>query len=162
MGDFDEVLESNARFAHGFNLEHLAAKPSRGIAILTCMDSRIPIVEGFGIELGQAHIIRNAGALATDDALRSFVVSRELLGTSLFLVIGHTDCGLLNTDDEKLRQQLASKTGQRIELEFGSFRDVAVNVREQVDRVRRHPWLQGAEVHGLVYDVRTGRLETLT
>jgi carbonic anhydrase len=162
MGDFDEVVESNAHFAEGFNLEHLAAKPSRGIAILTCMDSRIPIAEGFGIELGQAHVIRNAGALATDDALRSLVVSRELMGTSLFLVIGHTDCGLLNTDDEELRQRLASKTGQRVDIRFGSFNDLAVNVREQVGRVRRHPWLKGAEVHGLVYDVRTGRLETVT
>ena len=115
-----------------------------------------------GLRTGEAHIIRNAGGLATEDVIRSLIVSQQLLGTNEIVVIGHTGCGLLGADEDALRDRLAAETGEALEIEFGSFNDLDASVRASVERLRTHPWLKRGPVHGLVFDVATGRLREVT
>ena len=157
-GEFERILAENERYAEGFNRAALTAAPLSGVAILACMDARLDVEEALGLRTGDAHIIRNAGGLATNDAIRSLVVSQQLLGTDTVIVIQHTACGLLNADEEGLRERLAAETGQALDLRLGSFDDLEENVRRTVDRIRTHAWLRKGPVHGLVFDVTTGRL----
>ena len=122
------------------------------------MDARLDVEEALGLRTGDAHIIRNAGGLATEDAIRSLIVSQERLGTDEVLVIGHTQCGLEGADEEAMRDSLAARTGRRLDLAFGSFASVEDSVREQVATLRGHPWVRPVPVHGLVFEVETGRL----
>src|SRR5689334_6331406 len=122
------------------------------------MDARLDVEEALGLRTGDAHIIRNAGGLATDDAIRSLIVSQELLGTDEVLVIGHTECGLERADEDGLRERLRARTGRDLPVVFGSFADVETSVREQVEILRRHPWVRPVPIHGLIFDVTTGRL----
>jgi carbonic anhydrase len=128
------------------------------MAIITCMDSRIFPEELLGLRPGDAHVIRNAGGLATDDAVRSLVVSQHVLGTHEVLVIEHTECGMLNFPEEAMRRELIARTGTSMHLPFLGFSDLDANLKAQVDRLRSHPWVKKVPVHGLIYDVRTGRL----
>ena len=122
------------------------------------MDARLDVEETLGLRTGDAHIIRNAGGLATDDVVRSLIVSQERLGTKEILVIGHTACGLEGADEEAMRTHLAARTGRQLDLAFGSFPDLEANVRAQVERLRAHPWIQPVPIHGLIFDVASGRL----
>jgi carbonic anhydrase len=122
------------------------------------MDARIQVEEILGLDPGEAHCIRNAGGLATDDALRSLVLSHHLLGTDEILVIEHTACGQLSFNDDDLRRRLVEATGQDGGLAFLGFSDLEANLWAQVERIRAHPWLADVAVTGLIYDVRTGRL----
>ena len=103
-------------------------------------------------------IARNAGGLATDDAIRSLIVSQQLLGTDEIIVIGHTGCGLLGIDEEDLRERLRASSGRSLDIAFGSFPELEASVRQQVDRLKTHAWLKRVPVHGLVFDVATGAL----
>jgi carbonic anhydrase len=156
--EFARILEENARYTDVFDRSALGAAPLTGLAILACMDARLDVEEALGLRTGDAHIIRNAGGLATDDAIRSLIVSQQLLGTDEILVIEHTGCGLIGADEEALRDRLRAATGTDVPIEFGSFADLEANVRRQVERLRTHPWLKPVPVHGLVYEVATGRL----
>ncbi len=111
MSVTDEVLNADEAYARDFKLSHLAMPPSRKLAILACMDARLTVEQVCGLKTGEAHIIRNAGGIATEDALRSLIISHHLLGTQEFIVINHTDCGMLTFKDEALRKQLEQKTG---------------------------------------------------
>ena len=122
------------------------------------MDARLDVEETLGLRTGDAHIIRNAGGLATDDAIRSLIVSQERLGTDEVLVIGHTGCGLQGADEDEMRDRLAGRDGRGLDIGFGSFADVEASVRAQVERLRGHPWLKPVPIHGLIFDVATGRL----
>jgi carbonic anhydrase len=122
------------------------------------MDARLDVEEALGLRAGDAHIIRNAGGLATEDAIRSLIISQQLLGTDEIVVIGHTRCGLEGADETGLRARLAKETGRSLDLGFGSFADLGENVRRQVDVLREHPWLKRVPVHGLVFEVESGRL----
>ena len=133
-------------------------KPSRRLAILTCMDARIMPEDIFGLRSGDANVIRNAGAVASDDAIRSLIMSHHLLGASEIIVIGHTGCGLYNLNDEALRARLQTETGQPSATHFGSFSDLHAHVTRQVERVQAHPWLGDVTVRGLVYEVETARV----
>jgi carbonic anhydrase len=157
-GEYDRILAENARYVEAFDRSALTAAPLSGIAILACMDARLDVEEALGLRTGDAHIIRNAGGLATDDAIRSLVVSQELLGTDEVLVIGHTHCGLEGQTDQAIRDALIARTGRDVPLEFGSFPDIAASVRSQVERIRAHPWTKDVAVHGLIFDVETGGL----
>lgn len=151
------LMAANEDFAASFDRGHLKAPPGERLVVLTCMDARIAVEEVFGLEVGDVAVVRNAGAVASDDAIRSLLVTRHILGTSEVIVMGHTGCGLHGLDDERLRDRLASEFGQPSATRFGSFDDLDEHVRAQVRRIRAHPWLGDAPVHGLVYEVETGR-----
>ena len=156
--EFDRLLAENDRYAESFDRSSLTAAPLRRLAIVACMDARFEVDVALGLRTGEAHVIRNAGGLATDDVIRSLIVSQQLLGTDEIFVIGHTGCGLLGADDDALRERLTAATGEALEVRFGSFDDLEASVRASVKRLRTHPWLKRGLVHGLVFDVATGRL----
>jgi carbonic anhydrase len=161
MSATDEVLRANEAYAKAFRLGSLPRPPARKLAVLACMDARLSVEQFLGLKTGDAHIIRNAGGVVTEDALRSLIISHHLLGAQEFLVINHTDCGMLSFTDEELRSRLERTTGQTAVVPacFHSFRDVEENVHRQVQRLRSHPWIPSSvTVRGLVYEVETGRL----
>jgi carbonic anhydrase len=122
------------------------------------MDVRIDIDGALGLRLGDAHEIRNAGGLATDDAIRSLIISVNRLGTQAILVVEHTDCGLLRLDEEAVRRELGERTGVGLSIPFLSFTDLDRNLQAQVERLRSQPWLADVSVEGLIYDTDTCRL----
>ncbi|MBA2720620.1 MAG: carbonic anhydrase [Chloroflexi bacterium] len=156
--EYARILEENRRYVDAFDRSALTAAPISGLAIIACMDARLDVEEALGLRTGDAHIIRNAGGLATDDAIRSLIVSQEVLGTDEVLLIGHTGCGLERADEDAIRNDLAARTGRRLDIAFGSFPDVEESVRAEVERLRAHPWVRPVPIHGLVFDVATGRL----
>src|SRR3954463_3806722 len=117
--EFDRILAENERYTEAFDRAPLTAAPLRRIAIVACMDARLDVEEALGLRTGDAHIIRNAGGLATDDAIRSVIVSQERLGTDEILVIGHTECGLEGADEDEMRDSLTARTGRRLDVAFG-------------------------------------------
>jgi carbonic anhydrase len=158
----DELIEANKNFASHFDFGTLAVQPRRKLAILACMDSRILFEMCMGVKLGDAHMIRNAGGIATEDAIRSLIVSHHLLGTKEFVIINHTDCGLLKKNENELQAEMRKKTGvsPEIPLHFHAFDNLEENVREQVRKVKSHPWIpKDIPVRGFIYDVKTGRLQ---
>lgn len=161
MGVTDEVLAANRRYAELFNLAHLPGQPVRRLAVVACMDARLPIEEMLGLKAGDAHIIRNAGGVVTDDVIRSLAISHHLLNTNEFVVINHTDCGMLTFKDDDLRTRLEHETGAAAvaPAAFHAFSSLEANVRRGVARIRSHPWIPPeVAVRGFVYDVKTGRL----
>jgi carbonic anhydrase len=157
-GEFQRILEQNERFAEAFDRSALTAAPLTGLAILTCMDARIDVEDALGLRVGDAHIIRNAGGLASEDAIRSLVVSQQLLGTREVIVIGHTNCGLDGANEDDIRQRIELSTGSPTRMGFGAFADLDAMVREQVQVLMDEPALLETPVRGLVYEVETGRL----
>lgn len=157
-GDIDRLLAGNAQFVNRFDRGSLQATPLSGLAILTCMDARISVRDIFGLRFGDANIIRNAGAVASDDAIRSLVISTQLLGTTGIVVMGHTRCGLLDLDEAGFASRLERTTGARSAIGFGSFDDLTEHVRIQVARVREQHWISAQDVRGLIYDVESGRV----
>lgn len=135
--------------------------PARKLAIVACMDARLTVEEMLGLKTGDAHIIRNAGGIITEDALRSLIISHYLLGTQEFMIINHTDCGMLTFKDEDLKaklQQTTSKNAVEPEV-FHAFHDLEKNVRDQISKVKSHPWMPGdVPVRGFIYDVKSGNL----
>jgi carbonic anhydrase len=156
--ELDRILDQNQRFVERFDRSVLTAAPLTGLAIVTCMDARIDVEDALGMRVGDAHIIRNAGGLASEDVVRSLVVSQQLLGTREIVVIAHTKCGLHDADEAELRQRVADATGFQTEMTFGAFADLEAMVRQQVERLRNEPALLDVPIHGLVYEVETGRL----
>ncbi|MEA2676386.1 MAG: carbonic anhydrase, partial [Chloroflexota bacterium] len=153
----NRLLAANAGFVDRFERGNLTAPPLEHLAVLTCMDARIAVEELFGLNVGDVAVVRNAGAVASDDAIRSLLVTRHVLGTSEIVVMAHTGCGLRGLDDAALQERLTSEFGQPGATTFGSFDDLEMHVRDQVARIRAHPWLGDAPVHGLVYEVESGR-----
>ena len=162
MSVADELLKANEEFARNFKLGSLSVRPKRHVAVLACMDSRILFEHCLGLHPGDAHMIRNAGGIATDDAIRSLIVSHHLLDTQEFIIINHTDCGLLKVREYDLRMRLTKKMGVPAAepAKFHAFDDLEVNVRQQITRVKSHPWIpKHIPVRGFVYDVKTGKLK---
>lgn len=160
MSVIDEVLAANQIYAQTHELRPLTPRPQRKIAILTCMDTRLSI-RTMGLKTGDAHIIRNAGGIVTDDTLRSLVVSHYLLDTQEFMVINHTDCGLMHTSEADLRNRIQNRTGTAAVAPafFYAFQNIDENVRHQLQKLRTHPWIpKQVVVRGFVYDVATGKL----
>ena len=125
------------------------------------MDARIDVEDGLGLRVGDAHILRNAGGLATGDAIRSLVVSQQLLGTREIVVIAHTRCGLHGADEAAIRQRVRDSTGTGTEMGFGAFDDLDAMVRDQVASLAAEPTLLDVPIHGFVYEVETGRLRAV-
>jgi carbonic anhydrase len=163
MGIYEENLAANQQYAEKFTLGHLPMPPARKLAVVACMDARLTVEQFLGLKTGDAHIIRNAGGLVTEDALRSLIISSHLLGTRTYYVIQHTDCGMLTFTDEKLREKLKTETGHDAShLHFHSFSDVEKSVKKQLQTIRSNPFLpRDVDVHGFIYDVRTGKLREI-
>lgn len=162
MSVADELLRANENFARSFTLGELSVRPKRHVAVLACMDSRILFEHCLGLKPGDAHMIRNAGGIATDDAIRSLIVSHHLLDTQEFIIINHTDCGLLKVKEDELKARLRDKMGATADspAHFHAFDDLEANVRQQIQTVKSHPWIpKHIPVRGFVYDVKTGRLK---
>ena len=156
----DEFLAANERYAAGFDKGDLPLPPARQVAVLVCMDARIDPAKVLGLTEGDAHVIRNAGGRASDDALRSLAISHELLGTREVVVIHHTDCGMLTFTNDQLRQRLRDRLGADASgIDFLPFGDLNQSVRDDVATIRTSPLVpDDVVVSGFVYDVRTGRL----
>src|SRR5215467_19542 len=159
MSEIDRIEEANERFASSFEAGDLQIPPARPLIVLTCIDARVDPAAAFGLRIGDAHVIRNAGGRATQDAIRSMLISSWLLGTREFAVIHHTDCGMTKFTDDVLRDMIKEGAGVEIDMDFLSFRDPEESTRDDVDTIRATKGFpDGAVVSGLVYDVRTGRL----
>lgn len=160
MSVTDEFLTANAAYAEGFTKGGLPMPPARKTAVLVCMDARIDPAKALGLEEGDAHVIRNAGGRASDDAIRSLVISNELLGTREFVVIHHTDCGMLTFTNDQLREKLRDELGvDASAIDFLPFSDVAQSVRDDLQTLRASALLpKEIPVRGFIYDVTTGAL----
>lgn len=162
MSIIDDRIKANKDYSKNFKLGDLPIPPARKLAVVACMDARLSVEELLGLKTGEAHIIRNAGGIVTEDALRSLIISHYLLGTQEFMIINHTDCGMLTFKDEDLKNRLRQETGKAaVDPEvFHAFHDLKDNVREQISKVKAHPWMPtNIPVRGFIYDVKTGQLE---
>lgn len=159
MGVIDELFANNDAFAGSMQAGHLDVKPSRQLAIVTCMDSRLDVFAALGLGEGEAHVLRNAGGVITDDVIRSLAISQRKLGTREVMLIHHTDCGMQKLTDDGFRAELQEATGVTPAFAIESFTDVDADVRQSVLRVRRSPFVPHREtVRGFVYDVDDHRL----
>jgi carbonic anhydrase len=162
MSVIDEGLKVNQEYAQSFKLGGLNMPPARKLAIVACMDARMTVEQMLGLKTGDAHIIRNAGGIITEDAVRSLIISHYLLGTQEFMIINHTDCGMLTFKDQELKGRLIKETKVVASSPeaFHSFGDVETNVQEQIQKLKSHPWIpKEIPVRGFVYNVKTGRLK---
>jgi carbonic anhydrase len=155
----DDLLANNEAFAAGLPARHLPIEPARRLVIVTCMDSRLDVFAALGLREGDAHILRNAGGVITDDVIRSLAVSQRRLGTREVMLVHHTDCGLLTLTDDGFRAELQEATGVAPAFAIESFTDLDADVRQSILRVRRSPFLAHRDrIRGFVYDVDTHRL----
>ena len=155
----DELLKNNESYAAAFDKGGKPMPPARGVAVVACMDARLHVSAILGLEVGDAHIIRNAGGVITDDAIRSLVISQRLLGTKEIILIHHTDCGMLTFNDDAVKSQIKAETGIRPPFALEAFADVDDDVRQSLARGRANPFIPHRDnVRGFVYDVKTGRL----
>jgi len=164
MSAIDDAQQANARFAQEFRLGQLPMRPAKKLAIVACMDARLTIEPALGLKAGDAHIIRNAGGIVTEDAIRSLLISHHLLGTDEWMIVNHTDCGMLTFKEEELVAKLRAQSDQApvTQVHFHAFRDLEENVRHQIRKVRSHPWVPSEiPVRGFIYDVRTGTLNAV-
>jgi len=164
MSVIDEVLAANEIYSRTHELRRLTPRPERRLAILTCMDTRLSI-QTLGLKTGDAHIIRNAGGIVTEDSLRSLVISHYLLDTQEFMVINHTDCGLMLATEQDLRTRIQNRSGTAAVSPafFYAFQNIDENVRHQLQKLRTHPWIpKEVAVRGFVYDVASGRLREVS
>ena len=165
MSAIDEAVRANREYAERFHSGDLALPPAKKLAIVACMDARMAVVQLLGLKFGDAHIIRNAGGVVTNDALRSLIISHHLLGTEEFMIVNHTDCGMLTFTDVELNERLENKTGLSPDapLRFHSFSNLEHHVTEQIEKVKSHPWVPNhVVVRGFIYDVKTGLLNEVT
>ncbi len=158
----NEFLAANADYAAGFAKGDLAMPPARKTAVLACMDARLDPARVLGLEEGDAHVIRNAGGVATADAIRSLAISQRLLGTREIVLIHHTDCGMLTFEDDAFRQGIEAETGQRPEWAAEAFPDVDQDVRQSMQRIRNSPFIPHRDqIRGFVYHVENGTLREI-
>jgi carbonic anhydrase len=163
MGATDELLRNNEAYAAGFDKRELTRTPQRKVAILTCMDARLDPARMLGLDEGDAHVIRNAGGVVTDDAIRSLAISQRLLGTEEVVLIHHTDCAMTTFTDEQFREQVRLDTGLKPPWSPESFDDVEGDLRQSVARVEASPFLLHPDrVRGFVYATDRGVLRELT
>jgi carbonic anhydrase len=158
----DDLLANNTRYAESFR-GPLPLPPSRQVAVLACMDARIDVYRVLGLEEGEAHVIRNAGGVVTDDEIRSLAISQRLLGTNEIILIHHTDCGMLTFTDEEFRGAVAQDVGRHPEWHSEAFADLELDVKNSVRRIVDSPFVPVTDsVRGFVFDVATGRLAEIS
>lgn len=159
MAVTDELLRNNETYAGTFDKGDLPMPPGKQVAVVACMDARLNVYGMLGIEEGDAHVIRNAGGVITDDAIRSLVISQKLLGTKEIILIHHTDCGMLTFTDDEVKKQIESETGVRPPFALEAFGDLEADVRQSIKRVKASPFVPNKDsVRGFIFDVKTGKL----
>jgi carbonic anhydrase len=157
VSEIDKMLAANEQWASRFPGSR-PVRPARGVAVVACMDSRIPLFPVLGLEVGDAHVIRNGGGVITEDIIRSLTISQHLLGTREIVLVHHTNCGMQTTDDVSFADLVEQATGRRPPWAARAFTDVEDDVRESIRLIKESPYLLSHEVRGTVYDVETGRL----
>ncbi len=159
---FEDELGANAQYVERFSDEGMAGRAAKGLAVVTCMDSRIEPLQMLGLAKGDAKILRNAGGRVTEDVLRTLVLASHLLGVERVMVVEHTDCGMTKVTDEQAHEVIRERSGlDTRSLEFRTIPDQALCLRQDVQKIRSFPYLPGLPVIGCLYDVRTGRVETV-
>jgi carbonic anhydrase len=160
MSTTDELIRNNESYAKSFRKGELAMPPAKHVAVLACMDARLDVHKILGLEEGEAHVIRNAGGVATDDAIRSLVISQRLLGTTEIILIHHTDCGMLTFKDDDLKAKIQDEVGIKPQFALEAFGDLEDDVEQSIARIKASPFVPNkTSVRGFVYDVRSGRLD---
>jgi carbonic anhydrase len=163
MSAIDEFLKNNEAFAEGFDKGDVPLPPARKLAIVACMDARLNPYPILGLSIGDAHVIRNAGGVITDDEIRSLAISQHLLGTEEIMLIHHTDCGMLTFRDAEFEEMLKQEAGRRPESRPLSFSDLEEDVRDSIEQIKESHFIPRTdEVRGFIYDVKTGRLDEVT
>jgi carbonic anhydrase len=159
MSVTEELLRNNAIYAQSFEKGDLPLPPARDVAVVACMDARLEVHKILGLEEGDAHVIRNAGGVITDDEIRSLTISQRLLGTREIILIHHTDCGMLTFSDDELKAQIHEDVGLKPHFSMESFSDLEEDVRQSIARIQTSPFIPHKEsVRGFIYKVETGRL----
>ena len=159
MSATDDLLRNAERYAERFHDDELPRRPSKRVAVLACMDARLIPTRLLGLEEGEAHVIRNAGGVVSDDAIRSLSISQHLLGTEEVVLLQHTDCGLLTFTDDEFKRMLEDEAGEAPPWPVHTFSDLEDNVRESIERIRNSPFIPNTgSVRGFVYEVETGKL----
>ena len=159
MSTTDELLRNAEEYAASFDKGELPLPPAKGVAVVACMDARLIPTRVLGLEEGDAHVIRNAGGVVTDDEIRSLAISQRLLGTTEIILIHHTDCGMLTFTDDEFKRSIQDETGLKPEWAAEAFPDLDEDVRQSVKRITASPFIPHTDqVRGFVFDVGTGRL----
>ncbi len=158
MSSTDDLLANNARYVASFDKAHLPMPPGRKVAVLACMDARLDPARALGLEEGDAHVIRNAGGVATEDAIRSLVISQRLLGTEEIILIHHTNCGMETFTDDAVKDQIRADTGIRPSFALEAFPKADDDVKQTAARLRANPFVSHEKLRGFVYEVETGKL----
>lgn len=163
MSVTDELLKNNDRYAATFDKGDTPMPPGKRVAVLACMDARLHVSKILGLDIGDTHIIRNAGGVASEDAIRSLVISQRLLGTNEIILIHHTDCGMLTFKDDDVKKQIQDETGIRPDFALEAFPDVDGDVRQTINRLKASPFISHKEnIRGFVYQVETGKLREVS
>jgi carbonic anhydrase len=163
MSTTDELLKNNERYANSFDKGELPMPPAKQIAIVTCMDARLSPYVMLGLSEGDAHVIRNAGGVITDDEIRSLMISQRLLETREVMLIHHTDCGMLTFSDEELREQIQQEVGIKPHFPLETFADLEEDVRQSIKRIEASPFIPHKDsVRGFIYEVENGHLREVT
>ncbi len=159
MSTTDELLANNEAYAGSFDKGDLPLPPARKVAILACMDARLNVYGALGLGEGDAHVIRNAGGVVTDDEIRSLAISQRLLGTEEIILIHHTDCGMLTFTDDQFKESIQQETGIKPEWAAEAFSDLEVDVRQSIARIKASPFIPRKDaIRGFIYEVESGRL----
>jgi carbonic anhydrase len=162
MSVIDELASNNRAYVQSHGHREMPTSPQLHLAVLTCMDSRLDLFGALGLNLGEAHLIRNAGGLATDDAIRSLLLSQRLLGTRAVMVIHHTRCGLESFDEQSLANEIEEGVGVRPPFRLGAYRDVEDDVRATLETLRASPFVDTTEIRGFVFNVDDGDLREVS
>ena len=163
MSSTDDLLANNADYVSSFDKGDLPLPPATKTAIVACMDARLNVYGALGLTEGDAHVIRNAGGVVTDDAIRSLAISQRLLGTQEIILIHHTDCGMLTFTDDDFKRSIEEDTGIRPEWAAEAFPDLDADVRQSIARIKASPFIPHKDaIRGFVYEVETGRLRELS
>jgi carbonic anhydrase len=162
MSVIDELIAHNRAYVERHGHREMPTSPQLHLAVLTCMDSRLDLFGALGLNLGEAHLIRNAGGLASDDAIRSLLLSQRLLGTRAVMVIHHTRCGLETFEERALADVVETAVGTRPPFRLGAYRDVEEDVRSTVATLRASPFVDSTEIRGFVFDVDDGDLREVS
>jgi carbonic anhydrase len=159
MSIVDELLANNARYAAAFDRGDLPPRPARSLAIVACMDARLDVYAALGLRPGDAHVIRNAGGVVSQDVVRSLTISQRLLGTREIVLVQHTECGMLTFDEDEVSRQIEADVGLRPPFALGAFADLATSVRRSLAALTASPFIPHKQgLHGFIYDVAAGRL----
>ena len=155
-----ELLDNNRAYAAAFDQGDLSMPPAKQVAVVACMDARLDVYRILGLGLGEAHVIRNAGGVISEDAIRSLIISQRLLGTTEIVLIHHSDCGMLTFNDDEVKERISAEVGIRPSLALEAFSDEVDDVQQSIARLRANPFIANKDrIRGFVFDVRTGRLD---